>query len=370
MSTGEHIASTPVVTAPGQFQRYAAEELIRFCAEVLQACGMAEEDARIGATVLVDADLMGIDSHGIAHLATHRGYCPGFRDGAVNAKAEMRIVRETPSTALFDAAGGFGPLAGYRAMRLAIEKAKAVGSGTVAVTNSRHYGAAGYYALMAAAENCVGLSMTNAGPWVAPAGGRKKMIGTNPIAVAAPAGQEQTFYMDMATSTVAMGKLEIALREGKPIPAGWALDGQGMPTVDIPTVYSEGGLTPLGSTLTTSSYKGYALGQMVDVFCGLLSGFGYTMALPRGGSGHFFAVWQVDAFLPLDDFIGMMDEMQRLFREAEPVAGVERVLLPGQREYETRAERTARGIPLHLSVYTSLETLAVEYNLTPPRPLA
>jgi L-2-hydroxycarboxylate dehydrogenase (NAD+) len=351
-------------------QRYAAAELVAFTTRVLVACGMPEADARLGAEVLVDADLMGIDSHGIAHLATHNGYAPGFRSGQVNPNPEIRAVRETASTALLDADRGFGPLVGYRAMRLAIEKAKAAGSGTVAVTNSRHFGAAGYYALMAVPEGCIGLAMTNAGPWMVPAGARKKMIGTNPIAVAAPAGREQPFLMDMATTTVAMGKLEIALREEKPIPDGWSLDAEGRPTTDIPTVYREGGLTPLGSTLTTSSYKGYALGQMVDVFCGILSGAGYSMILPRGASGHFFAAWQIEAFQPLDEFTAMMDRMQEAFRTATPVEGRERVLLPGQREFEARREREANGIPLHAAVFTSLDALADEMGLPRAAPLA
>jgi L-2-hydroxycarboxylate dehydrogenase (NAD+) len=185
-------------------KRFAAAELVEFTARVLVACGMPDEDARLGAGVLVDADLMGIDSHGIAHLATHNGYVPGFRSGHVNPTPEIRAVRETASTALLDADRGFGPLVGYRAMELAIRKAKEAGSGSVAVTNSRHFGAAGYYALMAVPQGCIGLALTNAGPWVTPAGGRAKMIGTNPIAVAAPAGREQPFLMDMATSTVAM----------------------------------------------------------------------------------------------------------------------------------------------------------------------
>lgn len=349
-------------------RRYAADELIRFTARVLEGCGMPAEDAAIGATVLVDADLMGVDSHGIAHLATHSGYVPGFRTGQVNPTPTIRTVRETAATALLDGDGGFGPLVGYRAMQLAIRKAQEAGSGSVAVTNSRHFGAAGYYAMMAVPAACIGLAMTNAGPWTTPAGGQTKMIGTNPIAVAAPAGTEQPFLMDMATSSVAMGKLEIALREGKPIPPGWAVDGKGQPTVDIPTVYSEGGLAPVGSSITTSSYKGYALGAMVDVFTGILSGAGFSMAIRRPAVGHFFAAWQVAAFMPLPEFTATMDAMQRTLAGCPPVEGVARVLLPGQRELETRAERTAHGVPLHVSVYTGLETLAQELGL--PVPLA
>jgi len=368
MTTPIHPQSSE--TAQPTFKRYDAVELIAFTTRTLVACGMPEADAAIGARVLVDADLMGIDSHGIAHLATHNGYVPGFRAGTVNPTPTIRAVRETASTALLDGDSGFGPLVGYRAMRLALDKAKESGSGSIAVTNSRHFGAAGYYALMAVPEACIGMAMCNAGPWVAPAGAQKKMIGTNPIAVAAPALHEQPFLMDMATSTVAMGKLEIALREEKPIPAGWALDTAGEPTRDIPAVYREGGLTPLGSALSTSSYKGYALGAMVDVFCGILSGAGYSMMLPRqtrGLAGHFFSAWQVEAFQPLDEFVQMMDEMQRELREAPPVKGVERVLLPGQREFETRRERAANGIPLHVAVYTSLDSLAGELRLTPAR---
>ena len=352
------------------FRRYTAEELIAFTTRVLTACGMPEADARLGAEVLVEADLMGIDSHGIAHLTTHYSYVPGFRSGHVNPTPSIRPLREAAATALLDGDGGFGPLVGYRAMQLAIAKAKATGSGSVAVTNSRHFGAAGYYALMAVPEGCIGLALTNAGPWVTPAGAQRKMLGTNPIAVAAPAGSEQPFFMDLATSTVAMGKLEIALREEKPIPPGWALDARGEPTTDIPTVYQEGGLTPLGSTLTTAAYKGYALGAMVDVFCGALTGFGWSMALPPRSAGHFFAAWQVEAFLPLAEFTAMLDGMQRALRTAAPAAGVERVLLPGQREFEARAERQAHGIPLHAAVYSALDALADEMNLPRPEPVS
>ncbi len=351
--------------------RYAAVELIEFTARVLSHLGMDPADARLAGEVLVDADLMGIDSHGIAHLPAHGSYAPALRDGRVNPRPNITIVRETPSTALIDGDGGFGVVTGHRAMRLAIEKAKAVGTGSVAVTNSRHYGAAGYYAMMAVPEDMIGLSMTNAGPWFVPTFAKKKMIGTNPIAVAAPAGREQPFLVDMATSTVAMGKLEIALREGKPIPRGWALDGEGRPTEDIPTVYREGGLTPLGSLDTTSSYKGYALGVVVDILTGVLSGAGYSMALGGYGRevGHFFAAWRIDAFRPADEFKAMMDEMQRAFRTAEPADPAQPVTLPGQREFTVRADREKFGVPLHISVIKTLDDLADELGVTRARPV-
>lgn len=354
----------------GTTRRYAAAALIDFTARVLSHLGMDEGDARLAGEVLVDADLMGIDSHGIAHLPSHGSYAPALRDGRVNPRPTIRVVRETPATALVDGDGGLGLVTGYRAMRLAIEKAQAAGCGSVAVTNSRHFGAAGYYAMMAVPEEMIGLSMTNAGPWFVPTFAKKKMIGTNPIAVAAPAGTEQPFLCDLATSTVAMGKLEIALREGKAIPPGWALDGEGRPTRDIPTVYREGGLTPLGSTDTTSSFKGYALGVVVDILTGVLSGAGFSMALTYSRQvGHFFSAWRIDAFRPAEEFKAMMDEMQRGFRTAEPADPARPVLLPGQREFQVRADRERNGIPLHVSVIKTLDDLADELGLPRAQPL-
>ncbi len=352
--------------------RYDAQELIGFTERVLSTLGMEPSDARLAGEVLVDADLMGIDSHGIAHLPAHGSYAPALRDGKVNPRPNISIVRETPATALIDGDRGMGLVTGHRAMRLAIEKAKQTGVGSVAVRNSRHYGAAGYYAMMAVPEEMIGMSMTNAGPWFVPAHAKKKLIGTNPIAVAAPAGKEQPFLCDLATSTVAMGKLEIARREGKPIPPGWALDALGQPTQDIELVYREGGLTALGSTAATSSYKGYALGAMVDVFTGILSGAGYSMALGAygGGVGHFFSAWRVDAFLPVAEFKAMMDQMQRMFLDAEPADPALPVRLPGQREFETRAGRSVDGIPLHISVIKTLEDLADSVGVARPQPKA
>lgn len=353
-------------------QRFSAKELIEFTTTVLSRLGMPAADARIGAEILIDADLMGIDSHGIAHLNSHRGYAPGFLAGTVNVMPDIRAVRETASTALVDGDGGFGLIVGYRAMRLAMEKARAAGSGLVSVTNSRHFGAAGYYALMAVPEEMIGLAMCNASPWVVPTFGRRPMIGTNPIAFAAPAGHEQPFLMDMATSAVAMGKLEIAEREGKPIPDGWALDETGQPTVDIPRVRrGGGGLMPLGSSHVTSSFKGYALGQMVDILCGVLSGIGFSMILnrPNSEAGQFFGAIRIDGFRDVDDFKAMLDDLQRTFRTAETADGAERVLLPGQREFETRIERERHGIPLHSSVVETLLTLATDLGIPGPRAL-
>ncbi len=189
-----------------------------------------EEDARIAADVLVAADLRGIDSHGVARLGSY--YVNWIKEGVVRPRPQVRIVAETPATAVIDAGAGLGQPVSYRAMEKAIQKAREVGSGFVTVRNSNHYGIAGYYAMMALEHDCIGLSMTNAGALVMPTFGRDAMLGTNPIAVAAPAGDERPFVLDMATSIVTHGKVEVYDRLGKPLPVGWATDETGTPTTD------------------------------------------------------------------------------------------------------------------------------------------
>ncbi|MBI2913503.1 MAG: Ldh family oxidoreductase [Chloroflexi bacterium] len=348
-----------------EYVRVRGEHLVAFAALAFEKLGLTPDDAREAAEVLIDADLMGLDTHGIAHIYWHPGYAPGLQSGRVKARAEVRVVRETPATALLDGDGGLGLLVARRAMALAIEKTKAVGVGTVAVRNSRHFGASGYYALMAAREGLVGMAMTNASAWVVPTFARKKMLGTNPIAIAAPAAGGPPFVCDVTTSTIAMGKVETAARSGEPLAEGWALDGEGRPTTDPAVVYREGGLTPLGGTAEGSSYKGYGLAVAVDIFCGILSGTGWSLRLDDASSqaGHFFAAFDVAAFGDADQFRQGVGEMLRTLQEAEPAEGAERVLVPGQREFETRADREKNGVPLHPKLLARLDRFADELGI-------
>ena len=366
----QRLENNPITrdTSGADFHRIGEASLRRFTERLLEAQGLQPEDARTGADVLITADLMGIDSHGVAHLNTHRGYVPGFREGIINPRPDINAVHETPATALVDGDRGFGPVVARWATMLAIEKARAVGAGMVSVRNSRHFGAAGYYALMAARSDMIGISMCNAGPRVTPANARRRMLGTNPIAIAAPAGEELPFLLDMATSAVAHGKLEIAEREGRSIPAGWGVDENGVPSVDAHAISSMGGLVPLGSALETSSYKGYGLALVADIFCGVLSAAGYGLILDRSQSAasFFFGAIRVDGFRPLDEFKQMMDQMLRTFRTAEPVAGAERVLVPGLREFEEIERRRKDGIPIHESVYRDLVALGEEFGIKEP----
>ena len=360
--------------------RVGPEPLKDFCRRVFERLDVPEDDARVTADVLVAADLRGIDSHGVARL---RRYVNGLRLGTMAAQPKAEVITDTPATALIDADAGLGQPVSYRAMDLAIQKALQVGAGFVTVRNSNHYGIAGYYAMMALEHGCIGMSMTNAAVLVVPTFGRDAMLGTNPIAVAAPAGQEPPFVLDMATSTVPRGKLEVYNRLGKSLPTGWATDETGTPTDDAARVLANfqqqagGGLLPLGGAgETLGGHKGYGLALWVDVFCAVLSGAAFaTLVYPKdtdgkplpSSIGHFFGAWRVDAFRPLEEFKSAMDELQRLLKNAPRAAGEDRIYIHGEKEHDESERRSRDGIPLNPKVAADLrdvaEELGVDYDL-------
>ena len=360
--------------------RVWANPLIDFCVRVFQKMDVPEEDARITADVLVAADLRGIDSHGVARL---RRYVDGLRSGMMIARPQVQVVTETPVTALIDAGGGLGQPVSYRAMERALEKALQFGAGFVTVRNSNHYGIAGYYAMMALERGCIGMSMTNAAVLVVPTFGRDAMLGTNPIAVAAPADRERPFVMDMATSTVPRGKLEVYNRLEKPLPMGWATDETGTPTDDARRVLENfkeragGGLLPLGGAgELLGGHKGYGLSVWVDVFCGVLSGAAYAnLVYPKTADGkplpsaigHFIGAWRVDAFRPEEEFKAAMDDLQQRLKRASRAEGQTRIYIHGEKEYEEAERRTSDGIPLNAKVAADLravgQELGVKYDL-------
>ncbi len=352
-------------------RRVRADVLDGFCVRVFEMLGVASEDAHITAEVLVAADLQGIASHGVAHL---KRYADALRAGTIVARPEIRVVIESPTTATIDAGAGLGPPAAYRAMKKAIEKALALGTGFVAVRNSNHYGIAGYYARMALVHDCIGLSMTNASSRVVPTFGRRAVLGTNPIAVAAPGANELPFVLDMATSTVAQGKLEIADQLDQPIPLGWAIDRDGEPTTDSHQVLQElksragAGLLPLGGAGELfGGHKGYGLGVWVDVFSGLLSGAAYATltypATPDGkplpaNLGHFFGAWRIDSFRPVDEFKAEMDNLQRILKQTPKVPGETHIYIHGEKEHAAQERNRREGVPLNAQVVRELEGLA------------
>jgi LDH2 family malate/lactate/ureidoglycolate dehydrogenase len=356
--------------------RVMAEPLKAYCTKVFQRLDVPAGDARMVADNLVSADERGISSHGVARL---RRYVKGLQGGVMLARPEVRIVHETPATALIDGGDGLGQPVSRRAMELAIEKAGKVGAGFVTVRNSNHYGIAGYYAMMALKHDMIGFSMTNAAVLVVPTFGRDAMLGTNPISVAAPAGEERPFVLDMATSTVPRGKLEVYDRMEKPLPLGWATDEKGEPTIDGTQVLDNfvklagGGLLPLGGAgELLGGHKGYGLALMVDILSGVLPGAGYANNIylkdkdgraQPANVGHFFGALRVDGFRPVDEFKATMDDLIRRLTATPKAVDRERIYIHGEKEYEIADDRRRNGVILHPKVVADLKAMAEEFGV-------
>jgi LDH2 family malate/lactate/ureidoglycolate dehydrogenase len=338
-----------------------APALHRFCTAVFQATGVPAEDAATVADTLVEADLRGVHSHGVWWMST---YTRRLRQGGLNPRPRLQVVRETPAMLLLDADGGMGQVAGVAAMRHAIAKAKAGGVGVAAVRNSNHFGAAAYYALLAAPEQQIGFATTDAEPTMAPWGGAQKLVvGNNPLAYAIPVDDDFTMLLDMAQSVVAWGKIFLAAQRGEKIPTTWALNADGEPTED-PHEAMAGVLLPVGG------YKGYGLALVMQVLSSVLSGatFGSTMppmanpALSQG-HGHFFLALDIAHFIPLAEFRRGMAQMVAEQRNAPLAKGVDRIYLPGEIEHSKRQQRLLHGVPLEAYIVQSLIALGQELGV-------
>jgi LDH2 family malate/lactate/ureidoglycolate dehydrogenase len=355
---------------------YAYAYLQNFVKQVFIKMGCPVEEADLAATILVAADLRGIDSHGVARLP---GYVRLASLNRVNPKPQVCIVHEMPSTAVVDGDAGLGLVVAPKAMQIAIDKARQAGTGWVAIRNSNHFGIAGYYAMMALAHDMIGMAMTHAGPLVAPTFSKDRLLGTNPIAVAVPADKQPPFVADFATTTAAYGKLEILQRKGLPTPTGWVQDAEGNPSTDAHAVKNGGALLPLGGDRKHGSHKGYCLGATVDIFSGVLSGANYGPWVPPfatagfmntatqlvgAGTGHFMGAMRIDAFRPAEEFKQHMDNWITTFRKATPIEGQTQVLVPGDIERELEAERRQTGIPLLSPVVSSLQEIADKFGLS------
>ncbi|MBS1746439.1 MAG: Ldh family oxidoreductase [Bacteroidetes bacterium] len=352
---------------------FSYQSLYDFTFSVFKSIGCNDEHAATAAKVLLSADARGIDSHGVARLT---GYVRLWEAKRINSNPEIIIKHETPSTAVVDGDAGLGLVVAPSAMQMAIDKAEKVGTGWVSVCNSNHFGIAGFHAMMALKKDMIGIAMTNASALVAPTFSIERMLGTNPIAVAIPAGEEPPFIADFATTTAANGKLEILQRKKADAPLGWVQDATGKPTTNAVALKSGGSLLPLGSDREHSSHKGYALGSIVDIFSAVLSGASYgpwappfpayvpmPENMPGKGLGHFFGAMRIDAFRPAAEFKCQMDNWIRRFRNAKPVQGFEKVLVPGDPERELETIRMKEGIPVEHSVVKDLQLLADRFNL-------
>lgn len=354
---------------------YTEKRVRTFTEKIFRALGCSPKDARLAADVLVSADLRGVDSHGVARLA---GYVRLYDLGRLNPTPSIEIIHQTPSTAVINGDRGLGLVVAPFAMRLAMKKAKRSGTGWVAVQNSNHFGIAGYHAMLGLDQDMIGWSMTNAAPLVVPTFSTEKLLGTNPIAIAIPAGQEEPFVLDFATTAVAYGKMEILQRLGKPAPLGWVQDEAGNPTANAHAVREGGGLVPLGGDREHGSHKGYGLGAMVDILSGVLSGANFGPWVPPFatagfhsadveqvglGTGHFVGAMRIDAFQPADQFKGKLDQWIQRFRSAKHIEG-QPVQIPGDQERFFMAERRKQGIPLNEKVVESLVELGKRFNVT------
>jgi LDH2 family malate/lactate/ureidoglycolate dehydrogenase len=349
-------------------------KLQSFVCSVFESLGCNKNDAELATDVLVSADTRGIDSHGVARLA---GYVRLYDHGRLNPNPKIKVLHESPSTALIDGDKGLGLVVAPFAMNIAKEKATIAGTGWVAVQNSNHFGIAGYHAMKALDQNMIGWAMTHAAPLVTPTFSKEKLLGTNPIALAIPALNEPAFVADFASTAVAYGKLEILQRKGLDTPNGWVQDVNGDPSNDAFAIKNGGALLPLGGDREHGSHKGYALGAVVDILSGVLSGANFGPWVPPFatagfmsatesvgiGTGHFLGAMRIDAFRPALDFQRDMDKWIQRFRNAEAVEG-QKVIIPGDPERELEIIRKKEGIPLIEPVLKDLKVLADRFNLS------
>lgn len=356
---------------------YTLEALTQFTMNVFRQMGCSEQHAEQATEALLSADKRGIDSHGIARLS---GYVRLWEAKRINILPDIKVIHETPSTATIDGDAGLGLVVAPKAMDLAIEKAWQCGTGWVSVQNSNHFGIAGYHAMRALKRDMIGIAMTNASALVSPTFSKERMLGTNPICVAIPSGDEPPFVADMATTTAANGKLEILQRKNEKAPIGWIQTGEGLPTTDAHALKTGGALLPLGSDREHGSHKGYALGSIVDIFSAVLSGANYGpwappfpayVPMPENqpgkGLGHFFGAMRIDAFRPAKDFKSNMDQWLSRFRNAEPVDGTQKVLVPGDPERAMEEYRSVNGIPLLEPVIEELQSIAEKFSIVFPQ---
>ena len=354
-------------------KHFSHTSLYSFAQQIFLKIGCSEKDATTAANSLLSADMRGVDSHGVARLS---GYVRLWEVKRVNATPVIKIVHETPSTAVVDGDSGLGLVVAPFAMQVAIDKAKNCGTGWVSVKNSNHFGIAGTHAMMALSHDMIGIAMTNASALVAPTYSIEKLLGTNPIAVAVPSGNEQPFVADFATTTASNGKLEILQRKNEEAPSGWVQTKDGEPTNNAHSLKEGGAMLPLGGDKDHGSHKGYALGSIVDIFSAVLSGANYGPWVPPfpayvpmpenrpgEGIGHFFGAMRIDAFRPADEFKSNMDQWIHRFKTATPIAGKERVIIPGEPETEMEIERTKNGIPLLESVVEDLKKLGDRFGI-------
>jgi L-2-hydroxycarboxylate dehydrogenase (NAD+) len=347
---------------------YTADYLENFTRKVFEKMGCSPEDAKMATDVFIAAELRGYSSHGMIRI---KDYFQLWQADRINVKPRVRVVHESPSTAVVDGDGAIGMIASTRSMEIAIEKAKTAGTGWVSTKNSNHYGFAGYYSMMALKHDMIGISLTIANPLVAPTFSVTPMLGTNPISVSVPAGKYPPFVSDFSTTPIARGKLAIAAKKGEKVPLGWVQDADGAPSDDPDIITRGGSMVTLGGTAEHGSHKGYALSAIVDILSAVLSGANFGPFCPPSlaylpvkeekvgeGTGHFFGAMRIDGFQKPEVFKERMDKWIETFRGATPAKGHDRVLIPGDIERENEERIRKEGIRVIEPVQKEMKEIA------------
>jgi LDH2 family malate/lactate/ureidoglycolate dehydrogenase len=347
---------------------YTVDYLRQFTRKVFEKMGCSPEDAKKSAEVFISAELRGFSSHGMIRI---KDYFQLWQAGRINVKPNIRIVHESPSTAVVDGDGAIGMIAATRSMEIAIRKAGSAGTGWVSTRGSNHYGIAGFYAMMALEHDMIGICMTIANPLVAPTFSVSQMLGTNPIAVAVPAGKHPPFVADFSTTPIARGKLAVAEKKGERVPLGYVQDSEGVPSTDPEVIKHGGSMMTLGGTREQGGHKGYCLSAIVDIFSAVLSGANFGPFCPPSvaylpvreekvgeGTGHFFGAMRIDGFQEAEAFKSQMDLWIETFRAAKPAKGHDRVLIPGDPERENEARISREGVNVLVPVQKEMKEIA------------
>ena len=343
------------------------EKLIEFSAKILENAGIPSEDALVTARLLVNTDLRGISSHGVAHLGPF--YVKRIKAGQINKKPDIKLWSGALTSAVMDGDQGMGFVVGHRAMKEAMERAKITGIGAVTVRNTTHYGACSAYSLLAVKEGMIGFSCTTGGRKAAAPGASGPVIGVNAMSFAAPSGKEFPFCLDMATTIAAYGKVEIALRTGQMLSNGWTIDPDGNTIIDPKEDSTKkGAMVLLGGTPELGIYKGFGLNIMVDILSSILAG---SICLPElshlsgstGNCTHFFCAIKISGFLPLEEFQNGLDHMIGVYHNLPKAKGVNNITIPGELEWALEQERLKNGIPLDEEVIQTLKDLSKEFKV-------
>jgi LDH2 family malate/lactate/ureidoglycolate dehydrogenase len=351
------------------------DKLEKFIADVLKSVGLPEDDAKICSDVLISADKQGIDSHGIARLKTI--YYDRIKQGTQLPVTKIDLVKESPTTAVFDANNGMGQVASEKAMEKAITKAKKYGIGMTVVRNSNHYGIAGYYCNMAVKAGMIGISGTNARPSVAPTFGVENMLGTNPLSFGMPSDEAFPFMLDCATSLSQRGKVEMYDRIGKKLPEGWIIGEDGKTRTDTHQILADllkgpAAFTPLGGIGDeTAGYKGYGYGTVVEILSAALAQGAFMkglLGLENGKKvpyrlGHFFMAVDISVFTELNKFKKTTGDILRALRASKKMPGKDRIYTAGEKEYIVWQERKTKGVPINEAVMKEMLTMKEECGL-------